>query len=89
MTNRQRAARIVAIGALLLAGALAARLILARRRDAARRHARRPGPVTPSLVSVTAADTPLGEPGRNLEQRLEEALRETFPASDAIATHIE
>jgi hypothetical protein len=35
------------------------------------------------------ADTDLGEPGRNIEQRLDEAVMETFPASDPIATRIE
>lgn len=49
---------------------------------------RRP-PVTPSLVSVNAADSPIGPPGRNQDDRLDEAIQETFPASDPIATHIE
>jgi hypothetical protein len=47
------------------------------------------GPVTPALVPVNPADTPLDGPGWNLEQRLDEALQETFPASDPIALHIE
>jgi hypothetical protein len=38
---------------------------------------------------VNPADTPLGEPGRNDDERLDEALQETFPGSDPIATHIE
>ena len=48
-----------------------------------------PGPVTPSQVRVSPADTPLGEPGRNTDQRLDEAIQETFPASDPISLKIE
>ena len=50
---------------------------------------RQPGPTTQSLVPVSPADTPLGVPGHNLERRLDEALKETFPASDPIAICIE
>jgi hypothetical protein len=49
----------------------------------------RPGPVTQAVVSVNPGDLDLGVPGRNAELRLDEALQETFPASDPIATHIE
>ena len=49
---------------------------------------RRP-PITQALVPVTPADTPLGTPGRNMEERLDEAIQETFPASDPIAVRIE
>jgi hypothetical protein len=38
---------------------------------------------------VNAADTPLGEPGRKEDERRDQALQETFPGSDPIATHIE
>jgi hypothetical protein len=46
-------------------------------------------PVTQALVPVSAADTPIGPPGKNLEDRLDEAIQETFPASDPISTAIE
>jgi hypothetical protein len=46
-------------------------------------------PVTQALVPVSPADTPIGPPGQNEEDRLDEAIQETFPASDPIATHIE
>ncbi len=87
-----RLAVVAAVAALGLLGALAARRWLGRRSRAAPRRAlsrRVPGPITQSLVSVNPADTPLGEPGHNQEQRLDEALQETFPGSDPIATHIE
>jgi hypothetical protein len=46
-------------------------------------------PITQALVPVTPADTPLGPPGCNEDQRLDEAIQETFPASDPIAIRIE
>jgi hypothetical protein len=46
-------------------------------------------PITQAIVPVSAADTPIGPPGRNTEDRLDEAIQETFPASDPIATRIE
>jgi hypothetical protein len=46
-------------------------------------------PVTQAIVPVSAADAPIGPPGKNLEDRLDEAIQETFPASDPIATAIE
>ncbi|HYC33355.1 MAG TPA: hypothetical protein VEB59_13775 [Gemmatimonadales bacterium] len=51
--------------------------------------ASRPGPTTQSLVLFSPADTLIGPPGSNLEQRLDEAIHETFPASDPIAICIE
>jgi hypothetical protein len=42
-------------------------------------------PVTQALVPVTPADTPI----RCEEDRLDEAIQETFPASDPISTRIE
>jgi len=45
--------------------------------------------MTQALVPVQPADLALGPPGANLERRLDEALRETYPASDPIAVHIE
>jgi hypothetical protein len=49
----------------------------------------RHSPVTQAVVPVSAADTPIGPPGRNQDDRLDEAIQETFPASDPISTHIE
>jgi hypothetical protein len=49
---------------------------------------RRP-PVTQAVVPVSAADAAIGPPGANQEDRLDEAIQETFPASDPIATRIE
>ena len=48
-----------------------------------------PPPVTPSTTSVSAADTDIGEPGVNQEDRLDEAIQESFPASDPVSTRIE
>jgi hypothetical protein len=45
--------------------------------------------VTQSLVPVQPADDDLGVAGRNQEQRLDEALEETFPSSDPISLRIE
>ena len=63
-------------------------LVTSRRRARSAAIAAR-GPVTQATVPTTAADLPLGEPGRNLDERLEEALHESFPASDPISLHIE
>jgi hypothetical protein len=46
-------------------------------------------PVTQATVPVNPADTPIGKPGENLEERLDEAIQESFPASDPVSTHIE
>jgi hypothetical protein len=46
-------------------------------------------PITQSQVPINPADAHLGEPGRNTEQRLDEAVQETFPASDPISLKIE
>lgn len=48
-----------------------------------------PAPVTPSLVTQQPAAAPMGVPGRNDEQRLDEALQETMPTSDPVSVHIE
>ena len=95
-TGRWIAGRTRRAGAwLALAGvaALAGAVVLLQARRRARRPAAhvslRPGPITQSLVSINAADAPLGAPGRNTELRLDEAIQETFPASDPIAVHIE
>ena len=46
-------------------------------------------PVTQAAVPVSAADTPMGPPGENEDDRLDEALQETFPASDPISISID
>jgi hypothetical protein len=91
MSKQQWAGRV--LRAVVLGAAV---VLLVRRMSAARQGrapvralTRRPGPVTQALVPVTPADAWLGEPGHNEEQRLDEALQETFPGSDPIATHIE
>ena len=47
------------------------------------------GPVTPATVKVNPADTHMGEPGRNDDERLDEAIQESFPTSDPISVRIE
>jgi len=74
---------------LRVAGVLAAGYAVARMLRGARAHRLARGPVTQAIVPVNPAATPIGPPGRNLEQRLDEAVEETFPASDPIAVHIE
>lgn len=46
------------------------------------------GPTTPSLATIQAADAPMGEPGRNLEERLDQALQESMFTSDSVAIMI-
>ena len=48
-----------------------------------------PPPITRASVPAGAADTPIGPPGADVEDRLDEALKETFPASDPVAIQIE
>lgn len=48
-----------------------------------------PGPMTPATAPPNPAEPAMGLPGRNQEQRLDEALDETFPASDPVSTRIE
>jgi hypothetical protein len=57
-----------------------------------RRHAaaiRDRAPVTQATVPTQPADAPIGAPGRNEEDRLDEAIQESFPASDPVSIHIE
>ena len=93
MTRKlERVARGMAVAVVIFVGAWVVRRVARnRRRPVAPRRAlsRRPGPVTPSLVAINPADSPLGEPGRNQDLRLDEALQETFPASDPISTGID
>ena len=55
------------------------------------RNRMKPGhpPVTQAVVPVSAADTPIGPPGQNDDDRLDEAIQQTFPASDPISTSID
>ena len=46
-------------------------------------------PITQATVPVSAADTPIGPAGDNADSRLDEAIQETFPASDPISTRID
>lgn len=46
-------------------------------------------PVTPSQMRKQPADAPIGRPGDNVEDRLDEALEETMPGSDPISVRIE
>jgi hypothetical protein len=46
------------------------------------------GPMTPASVPVYP-EHPLGPPGRNEQDRLDEALDESFPTSDSPSTRIE
>jgi hypothetical protein len=47
------------------------------------------GPVTQATVAVNPADAHLGEAGRNEEERLDEALQESFPTSDPVSVRVE
>lgn len=80
---------MTARGVLRVTAALAAGYAIGRVLRGARAHRLARGPVTQAIVRVNPADTPIGPPGRNLDQRLDEAIEETFPASDPIAVHIE
>ena len=84
---RSRGSRRVAAAVAGGLAGLAAWMLVARRRRSG--PLPRPGPVTQALVTRSPADTPIGPPGANLEQRLDEAIHETFPASDPISLHIE
>lgn len=50
--------------------------------------ARAPGPMTPATTDVHAADTQIGPPGQNDDDRLDEALQESFPTSDPVSIQI-
>jgi hypothetical protein len=45
--------------------------------------------MTPATTPVNPADKPISPPGRNQEERLDEALEESFPASDPPSIQIE
>jgi hypothetical protein len=85
-----RSAR-TAVVLLVIAGAAAILLRMLRRDEERARRRARPshGPVTQAVTPVSPAAADLGTPGENTEQRLDEALLETFPGSDPISTRIE
>jgi hypothetical protein len=43
----------------------------------------------PALVPLNPADAELGAPGWNTDERLDEAIQESFPASDPVSVRIE
>jgi hypothetical protein len=47
-----------------------------------------PGPTTPSTSKRHAAEADMGTPGRNEEERLDEALQESFPTSDPVSIQV-
>ena len=53
-----------------------------------RMKAKHPGPMTPATHDAQAADAPIGQPGDNDEDRLDEALQESFPTSDPVSIQI-
>jgi hypothetical protein len=91
---RQHRILLAAVVAAVVAGAVAAGIIAMLRRGRARatgsaRAAATGIPVTPSTGSVNPADSPMGRAGENAEQRLDEGIQETFPASDPVSVKIE
>jgi hypothetical protein len=78
----------LALGVVLLALA-GWRLLAGRRARAHRTSGAVRGPVTQAMVPNRPAHAGLGQPGHNLEERLDEAIEESFPASDPIAVSIE
>jgi hypothetical protein len=71
-------------GAAFAAAAFVAYRVVSKRMNASKR----PGPMTPATTDVQAAETPIGQPGRNLDDRLDEALQESFPTSDPVSIQI-
>ncbi|HRP06860.1 MAG TPA: hypothetical protein PLL69_00095 [Gemmatimonadales bacterium] len=49
----------------------------------------RRAPMTPATNPRNPADAAIGPAGRNLENRLDEGIEESFPASDPVSVHIE
>lgn len=46
------------------------------------------GPMTPALPTLQPADAPMGTPGDNEEERLDEALQESMTTSDPVSIKI-
>lgn len=93
MRSRKHHPALAALGLLAMAGTAALLYHLIRHDRGARRRTPKAAtprwPITQSIVPTSPADIDLGVPGRNADQRLDEALQETFPASDPIAVSIE
>jgi len=89
MTRLQRAV-LAALGG-LVTGFVAWSVVTRRRKIGARPSAGvvPRAPMMPALQAIHAADTPLGAPGENTEDRLDEAIQESFPASDPVSIRIE
>ena len=73
--------------ALALAGVVVSTLVVRSLGRMGKR--RRKTPMTPATSPVNAADSDIGRPGENEENRLDEALEESFPASDPVSIRIE
>jgi hypothetical protein len=71
-------------GAALTAAAFITYRAVAKRVKAAKSA----GPMTPATTDVHAADSPIGPAGRNEDDRLDEALQESFPTSDPVSIQI-
>jgi hypothetical protein len=93
--TRTRKLLLAAAVASVVAGLVVAGIAVARRRRRTGAPARRVRaeatgiPVTQATVSVNPADAPMGRAGDNAEQRLDEGIQETFPASDPVSVQIE
>ena len=87
--NRTTARRWIVRSAPYLAGAaFTAAAFITYKLVAKRGKANQPGPMTPSTTDVHAAESPMGQPGENLDDRLDEALQESFPTSDPVSIQI-
>jgi hypothetical protein len=75
-------------GTPFLAGAAFTAAAFMTYRALKRASAKRRGPMTPATTDVHAAEAPIGKPGQNLDDRLDEALQESFPTSDPISIQI-
>lgn len=62
---------------------------MSTRKKGIRTRQTQPGPMTPATVKRNPADRKIGPPGRNEQDRLDEALEESFPSSDPPSTRIE
>jgi hypothetical protein len=81
--------RDVLIGAAGVAAGIALALAWTRRPEHDEAAADGPGPTTPATNPRHAAETPIGPAGRNIEDRLDEALQESFPTSDPVSIQVD